>query len=157
MTGVITKAITMMVSMMFLVMMLMMMMMMMVTAQCHQVQLLMTSTIKQSLLSIAKWNQKCITKILFSPDFDSSLCSYSTCNKSPIRLLKGFNKSTLICNKISKLLKRYLSFKLPIRTQLEVFVQEMPCGGGQGCGSNRGGRGMRGRRRENGRVSRRTK
>lgn len=67
---------------------------------------------------------------MFSPDFDSTLCSNSTCNKSPIRLLKGINKSTLICNKISKLLKRYLRFKLPIRTQLEVFVQEMHCGEG---------------------------
>ena len=97
---------------------------------------------------MAKWNQKWITKILLSPDFDSTLCSNSTCNKSPIRLLKGINKSTLICNKISK---------LPIRTQLVkslckryVVGEDM---GGLETQEIRGGRGTRGRRGENGKVS----
>ena len=41
----------------------------------------------------------------------------------------------LICNKISKLLKRYLNFKLPIRTQLVKSLCKICRGGGQGGGS----------------------
>ena len=91
--------------------------------------------------------------MLLSPDFDSTLCSNSTCNKSQIRLLKGMNKSTLICNKISKLLKRYLSFKLPIGTQLvKSLCKRYVAGEDRGGGSNRGGWGTRGRSRKSGRV-----
>ena len=88
---------------------------------------------------------------MFSPDFDSTLCSDSTCNKSQIRLLEGINKSTLICNKISKLLKRDLSFKLPIGTQLvkslckryvageDRGVEAIGVGGVRGAGKERMG------------------